>query len=44
MSRAGEFHVSVVILDTERRQPPAERKRHDIETMLQQAVDEIDGP
>jgi len=42
--RWADIATIIGLLDTERRQPPAERKRHDIETMLQQAVDEIDGP
>jgi hypothetical protein len=32
------------LLDSERRHPSAQRKRHDIETMLQHAVNETDGP
>jgi aminoglycoside phosphotransferase (APT) family kinase protein len=36
--------ATIIGLDSERRQPSPQRKRHDIETMLQQAVNEIDGP
>ena len=31
-------------LDAERRQPTPQRKRHDIETTLQQASNELDSP
>jgi len=34
----------VGFLDAERRQPSPQRKRHDIETMLQRAVNELDSP
>ena len=42
--RWADIATIIGLLDTERRQPSAQRKRHDIETMLQQAVNEIDGP
>ncbi len=42
--RWADIATVIGLLDTERRQPSAQRKRHDIETMLQRAVDEIDGP
>lgn len=42
--RWADIATIIGLLDTERRQPSAQRKRHDIETMLQRAVNEIDGP
>ncbi|TPW10136.1 MAG: hypothetical protein FD127_3883, partial [Acidimicrobiaceae bacterium] len=42
--RWADIATIIGLLDTERRHPSAQRKRHDIETMLQQAVNAIDGP
>ncbi len=42
--RWADIATIVGLLDSERRPPSAHRKRDDIETMLQRAVNEIDGP
>jgi aminoglycoside phosphotransferase (APT) family kinase protein len=42
--RWADIATIIGLLDTERRQPSAQRKRHDLETMLQRAITEIDGP
>jgi aminoglycoside phosphotransferase (APT) family kinase protein len=42
--RWADIATIIGLLDAERRCPSARRMRHDIETMLQHAVDEIDGP
>jgi aminoglycoside phosphotransferase (APT) family kinase protein len=44
LHRWADIATVIGLLDSERRQPSAQRKRHDIETMLQRAVNEIDGP
>ena len=43
-NRWADIATIIGLLDSERRQPSAQRKRFDIETMLQRAVNEIDGP
>ncbi len=42
--RWADIATIVGFLDAERRQPSPQRKRHDIETMLQRAVNELDSP
>ncbi len=42
-NRWADTAVIIGLLDSQRRHPPAKRERFDIETMLQRAIDEIDG-
>lgn len=43
-NRWADIATIIGLLDSERRHPSAQRKRFDIETMLQHAVNQIDGP
>lgn len=43
-NRWADIATIIGLLDSERRHPSAQRKRFDIETMLQRAVNEMDGP
>jgi aminoglycoside phosphotransferase (APT) family kinase protein len=43
-NRWADIATIIGLLDAERRHPSAQRQRFDIETMLQRAVNEIDGP
>ena len=42
--RWADIATIIGLLDSERRHPSAQRRRFDIEAMLQRAVNEIDGP
>ena len=42
--RWADIATIIGLLDSERRHPSAQRRRFDIEAMLQRAVNETDGP